>query len=225
MNINVNLRLPICKQADEDFLLPILVDVLAPQLLLDESPDATERDWNEESTEEVEFLVGRVWAERLEWFDAEQAGFDLLKICDQRSGTWAQVLDTLSSDGQSFRRDLQLDDFIPEVVFIHEILLHPEISDRIPVVDAVIRGISTSQSILLMHYEQAENYHLDDREYHELGFKKIARSNLLLRDNHYRYPFAEKHAMGRDVPFSATAEHEEWLLERWEQLVTDHPSL
>ena len=77
----------------------------------------------------------------------------------------------------------------------------------------------------MMHHEQSEPYHLEGWECRDLGFKKIARSNLLIRDNHFRYPFSDEAPTGRDVTYVATAEHEEWLLEQWEKLIIDHPSL
>lgn len=177
-------------------------------------------------SDEPEYLVGRVWAERMDWFYAEECGFNVNSVCDARSGTWTQVLQTLSRNGgRSLRKDLNLDNFVSELVFLHEILIHPELKDRVSVMAAVIRGFTTDNTLILMHHDQSQSYHLEDWECHELGFKKIARSNLLLRDNHYRFPFGDTHVAGRHIDFRATAEHEAWLLEEWQSLMLDHPSL
>lgn len=217
MQINVNIRLPIARQSESDFVVPLLADVVAPgQFSEDSSHDELED----------EFVVGRLWAERLDWSLAESMGYSQLHICDSVSATWVQVYETLvTKRGSRFRKDLNLETFINELIFIHEFLVHPEITDRLPLLDAAINGISGAHSLVLMHYEQGLPHHFDDWEYRDLGFKKIARSNLLIRDNHFRYPFIDAHLGGRNVDFSASAEHEEWLLEQWDNLIADHPSL
>ena len=137
-----------------------------------------------------------------------------------------QVLETLTRNGgRNFRKDLNLDNYINDVVFAHEILIHPEVIDRLAIVDAAMRGISGENSLVLTYHDQSEPHHLEDWEYRDLGFKKIARSNLLLKDNHFRYPFGDSYRSGRNANFRATAEHENWILENWESLITDHPSL
>lgn len=265
MNLSISIRTPISRQEEMDFVVQILVDMLAPnefgleesEPLLEKftvadreyvnSPDATrdsgsgvsqtksmgnppsevvEAEIQNEEDSEVEYLVGRLWAERLDWFLAEACGYSIQSICDERSGTWLQVLETLSRNGgKSFRKDLNLNNHVADVVFIHELLIHPELTDRVALLDAAMREISGEHSLILMYHEQTESYHLEDWECRDLGFKKIARSNLLLRDNHFRYPFGDAHPAGRKVGFTATAEHENWLLEQWDELIVDHPSL
>ncbi len=217
MHVNVNCRVPIARESESDFVVPILVDIVAPGKF---SLDSQHEDLDSE------YVVGRVWAERLDWFLAETLGYNPVHLCDAASATWLQVYETLMSRRRdSFRKDLELDAFVNEIVFIHELLIHPEITDRLPLLDAAILAISGENSLVLMHYEQALPHNMDDWEYRDLGFKKIARSNLLIRDNHFRYPFGDAHGAGRAVEFSATAEHEEWLLDHWNHLITDHPSL
>ena len=217
MYVSVNQRLPVSREDESDFVVQLLVDLMAGDEFVDDN-----------SSDELppEYVVGRVWAERLDWAYAEEIGYSPIVICDQASATWMQVYETICRrDGQDFRRDLGLDNYVSSIIFIHEILLHPEIDDRVAVVDAIIRGMSDDNSVLLMHHEQSETYHLDDWECRDLGFQKIARSNLLIKDNHYRYPFGDKFTAGRNVSLAATAEHESWVLERWEDLIADHPSL
>lgn len=222
MHLNINTRVPIARQCESDFVIQMLVDVMVPG----EFNEVTLSKDDDHEELEPEFVVGRMWAERLDWFAAERCGYSVAAICDQASGTWMQILETLCHrGGESFRKDLGIDSFVSEIVFLHEILLHPEIRDRTSIVDAALRGLSTDNSLLLMYHEQSQAYHLEDWECRDLGFKKIARSNLLLRDNHLRYPFGDHYGAGRRVDFTASAEHEIWLLERWEDLITDHPSL
>jgi hypothetical protein len=255
MKISLSSHRPIARTDELDFVVELLVDVLAsgdfggadeeapePEEINDgefflaaeastdfetrESQANALRRLNLEGNMEAEFLVGRIWAERLDWFHAEECGFEVSSVCDARSGTWMQVLETLSRNaGRTLRKDLNLTNFVSDVVFIHEVLLHPEISDRVSVLDAAIRTMSSDNSLVLMYHEQSETRHLEDWECGALGFKKIARSNLLLKDNHFRYPFGDSHTAGREVDLLATVEHEAWILSQWEELITDHPSL
>ncbi len=217
MHININIRTPVARLSESDFVVPILVDIIAPGKF---STEGAEDD------PLSEYVVGRVWSERLDWALAEAMGISPVQVCDAASATWLQVYETLSTKkGNGFRRDLNLDTFVNELFFIHEFLIHPDISDRVAVLDAVMNGMSGDNSLVLMHYEQGLPHHIDDWEYRDLGFKKIARSSLLIRDNHFRYPFGDLHCGGREVDFSGTAEHEEWLLDHWDNLIADHPSL
>ncbi len=217
MHVNVNCRVPIARESEADFVVPILVDIVAPGQF---------SELSEHDDLDSEYVVGRMWAERMDWCLAERLGYTPVHLCDAASATWIEVYETLMSrQGDKFRKDLNLEDFVCELIFVHEFLVHPDISDRVPLLNAAILGCSGDNSLVLMHYEQALPHHLNDWEYRDLGFKKIARSNLLIRDNHLRYPFGDAHGGGRMVDFSATAEHEEWLLDHWNHLISDHPSL
>ena len=92
-------------------------------------------------------------------------------------------------------------------------------------VDSIIRSITGINSLVLMQYEQGESYHLEDSEYRDLGDCKIARSNLLIKDTSMQYPFAESHPAGQQIKVHGTLEHEQWVFERWEKLLIDHPAL
>jgi hypothetical protein len=237
MHVNVNMRLPIARTTEADFVIPILVDVIAPgafQEVVKRAQNGSRLRGNEagairgDAGEELtpEFVVGRIWAERIDWALAETCGYAGAEICDAASAIWQQVFSTISNKRSSgFRRDLQLDMGVEDLIFIHESLLHPEIQDRVAVMDCVLNSMMGMGSLALMHYEQGMNHHLEDWEYRDLGFKKIARTNLLLRDNHYRYPFGDLHIGGRELEFVASSEHEEWLVQNWDSLLTDHPSL
>ncbi|MCC7335253.1 MAG: hypothetical protein IT422_09155 [Pirellulaceae bacterium] len=217
MQINVNCRIPVARESESDFVVPILVDIVAPGKF---SIDSAHDDLDSE------YIVGRVWAERLDWFLAETLGFSPVHLCDAASSTWLQVYETLMSKKRNgFRKDLHLEDMVDDLVFVHEFLIHPEVPDRLPLLDAALRSISSNQSLVLMYHEPTEPPPVDDWELRDLGFKKIARSSLLLRDNQYRYPFGDAHPGGRAVEFAANAEHEEWLLDHWNSLIADHPSL
>jgi hypothetical protein len=216
MYLNLNQRVPVARQTEADFIVPIIVDVLA-------SPKVDSRKL--ESADDLsDFVVGRVWAERWDLALSEECGYSAIHIGDV-SGVWMQVVETLMRSGRRFRPELGIEGFVSEVVFLHEYLLHPEIDNRVAVVDSIIRALTGINSLVLMQYEQGESYHLEDCECRDLGFCKIARSNLLIKDTSLQYPFAKKKPAGEVVDVHGTLEHEQWLFEHWEKLLIDHPAL
>lgn len=224
MHISIDTRHPVVRQCETDFIVPILADILGFGPFGQPAAEAfLEHDLNGEAVPE-EFLVGRVWAERLDWSEAEECRFPIFAICDAASTTWLQVFETLTKNGRRLRRDLNLDSFVQDVLFVHEFLIHPEVTDRIALLDPVLKAASSSSTLILTYHDQGMSHHLSDAEYRDLGFKKIARSNLLLRDNRFRYPFAEEFPAGREVEFEANAEHEAWLRGQWELLIADNPA-
>ncbi len=249
MHLNLQKRFPLARKSEEDFVVPLMVDVLCygpfdneakgtastqpvrgaqvtqDEQVLDEGDVLNSRHAMQAGEEVNEYLVGRIWAEQLDWAVADACRQSILSVCDAVGAVWMEVLETLTRDGgERFRRELQVESWVEAIIFIHEFLIHPAIPNRIAVLDAAIRSAADMNSLVLMHYEQSLPHHLDDWEYRDLGFKKIARSNLLLRDNHLRYPFAESHPGGCLVDFTANAEHEIWVRENWQQLVADHPA-
>lgn len=235
MNLNISIRTPVARSKATDFIVELLVDFLAPDAFAakadgDRHPQS-QRNASlfpkaAEATEESGYLVGRLWAERLDWLDVQECGQSLQAVCDARSGAWELVLSTLSRNGgATLRADLGLQAFMRDVIFVHELLVHPEVPDRLSLVAAGLAGCAGDSTLILMQHEQGQPHHLEEWECRDLGFKKIARSNLLIRDNRLQFPFANQFPMGRPVEFFATAEHEAWLLERWSELVTDHPAL
>jgi hypothetical protein len=219
MHLNVSHRVPIAREVETDFIVPIIIDVLDDAAV---SKETTDRD--DANAERSEFVVGRLWAERWDLALSEECGYEPIHIADV-SAVWQQVCETLMKGRKQFRSDLGIEGFVSEIVYLHELLLHPEIRDRVAVVDAMIRSLTGINSLVVMQYEQGESHHLEDREYRDLGFCKIARSNLLIKDSSLRYPFSDKHPAGKSVEVDATFEHEQWLLEHWEKLIIDHPAL
>ncbi|MCA9134493.1 MAG: hypothetical protein KDA45_15090 [Planctomycetales bacterium] len=216
MLVNVNIQVPLARLCETDFFVPILADVVAPGVF-------SSKEKREQAP--TEYIVGRVFAQRMDWLLAKTMGYNPLAVCDAASSTWLQLYETLSNKRRNgFRKDLNLDTFIRELFFVQEILLHPDIEDRLAVLDAVLSGMSGDNSLILMQHEPVAEHHLHGWELRDLGFKKIARSNFLLRDNRFRYPFGEAHYGGRSVDFAATAEHEEWLLDHWDSLISHSPS-
>lgn len=251
MHLNVSTRAPIARDTESDFMIPILVDVLAEAVFEDEAAfeNTSHRDSVHEIEEEdsyfsnsenrvspyelntgvygfspADFTVGRVWAERFEVFLADQAGYALPLIADEVSSLWEEIICTLMRGGGfEFKQELGIRDFVTDIVVIHQLLLHPEVPDRLSAIAASIEAISHMNSLVVILHDQSGSHHLQDWELRDLGFKKVARSPLLLRDNHFRYPFSDQFPNGRRVEFHATLEHEQWINEHWNKLLVDNP--
>lgn len=219
MYLNVNQRVPVARETEADFVVPILVDVIA---------FSTSREDGNRIQQVVnppeEYVVGRLWAERWDLSLSEDCGYNPIEIADV-SGVWMQVAETLMRAGKRFRPELGIEGFVLEILFLHEVLLHPAIEDRVAVIDSMIRSLTGINSLVLMQYEQGESHHLEDSEYRDLGFCKIARSNLLMKDTSLRYPFNDQHPGGKKVEIFGTLQHEQWLMDHWEKLLIDHPAL
>ena len=133
MQINVNCRIPVARESESDFIVPILVDIVAPGKF---SIDSAQDDLDSE------YVVGRMWAERLDWFLAETLGYSPVHLCDAASSTWLQVYETLmSKKGNGFRKDLHLEEMVDELIFVHEFLIHPEVTYRLPGLYSALREI------------------------------------------------------------------------------------
>ena len=192
-----NERLPIARQSESDFVVPLIVDALASADAVDASDEIDTQRRSSTEDAEHEWLIGRMWAERWDVGLSLECGFTAEQIGDGVSAVWCQVVETLLRTGGRFRSELQIDSFVSEILLLHELLLHPAIEPRVAVGDAMLRCLTGTGTLVLMQYEQGEPHHLEDREYCELGFRKIARSNLLIKDCSLRYPFAERFPAAR----------------------------
>lgn len=218
MFLKVNNRVPLHRRREADFVVPLVVDVLAEGSFLNADSTEDGRTSDDAHVAAGEFLVGRVEASRLEWCRIEDCSISVRQVCELVSPAWKQVFRTLTRKGKGLRRDLLLDNFVYDIVAMERMLLHPEIVDRVAVLDAVLNATTNMNSLIIARYAPGQPHQLHDWEYHQLGFKKIARSDLLLRNNHLRYPFGDLHPAGRRVDFQANLEHETWFLSQWEEL-------
>lgn len=219
MHLCINQRAPIARETEVDFFSPILVDLFALA-----RPDRSPTHRISELNKQQEFIVGRMWAERWELALSEDCGYQPSEVAEV-SPVWTQVAETLMRGRRKFRSDLGIEGVVLDLLFLHEVLLHPDIEDRVAVMDAMLRPLVGINSLVLMHYEQGESHHLEDHEYRDLGFCKIARSNLLMKDTSLRYPFADQHPAGKSVSLTGSSEQESWLLDNWDKLLSDHPAL
>ena len=93
----------------EDYVRELEVDVLA----------------FDESGQEV--LVGRIAATQVLWADAENDRESLFDICDSDSQGLYEVYRTLTDEQGKIRSDLNADEVVDHIIFVHRIVLHPDL--------------------------------------------------------------------------------------------------
>lgn len=208
MHLRVSYEASLARADDHDYLTEIQVEVMA----FAQSP-------------ERQYVVGRLALDRLNWFDAKMDGRSLAAVCQANSPGWSEVYEILTDGrgGGEFRDDLKLEDFFAELFFIQRLVLHPDVIDRTAVIDAVIRAVTHDNSLVVMAYEPLASTPLTHFELTQLGFKKVCGQPLVLRDNHVRYPFGERHPTGRNVRLAATADQESWVRRQWDRDQKFHP--
>lgn len=223
--LNVNKRIPLVRETESDFVVPILVDVLADvnsDHTISSSSGAKDQVENQEDRP---YIVGRLWAECWEFEYSMQCGYSAIRVADSVSATWEDVVGTLMRSGKRFRSDLDIDDYVTDILFLHKFLFHPDMDRPAVALDAILRALTNEASLVLAQYQPGHDKPWQDWEYRELGFKKIAGSSMLLRNCSYRYPLGDTHPAGKSIQIAASSAHESWVLEQWEQLVLDHPEI
>jgi hypothetical protein len=187
---------------ETDYMVSVNVDVFAHSEFTDD-----------------QYIVGKLSIDRCLWADAENEGFSLLEVCDCDSEGWLQVHQILTERGtdSELRSDLELTAYYTDVFFVYQILFHPDIKDRIAIMDAAIRAVTTMDSVVVMWRDAPQNTPLSDKEFAELGFRKVAGEHLVFRDNHLRNPFDDDYPRGREVEFEGTTEHEDWVTSKWDR--------
>lgn len=166
-----------------------------------------------------EHLVGRVLIDKLFWQTAQIDGEPLAEICDDDSEGWYEVHQAITSpdDPQELSDDLRVAEGVSEVLFVHRVLLHPDISDRVAVLDAIFRAVTDEDAIIVMLHDAPQNTTFTEQEYAALGFAKFAGTDLIYRDCHLLTAFGKANPRGKDVGLAATEEHEKWVHAEWER--------
>lgn len=177
-----------------DYLRPLELDVLG---------------WDDGGQE---VLLGRVGADKLLWFTAELDRVPIFDICDEDSQGWYDVYKALTDEKGRIRDDLGVDEFVDHVIFIYRIVLHPDLEFCR---QAILDTIATlfGQESLTVLWKDLSGF--SESELAQLGFRKIAGEDLIVRHSSYRTVFSELFPKGQPVDFTARVEQGEWVREQW----------
>jgi hypothetical protein len=191
LSLTSTLRSALSRSELEDFVVPVRVNV---------------RSYNLDKNRD--YIVGRIEMDRILWGHAQQLGVPLFEVCDNDSQGMHNMHVILTNGTNDFREDFELDEPTDEVLFVHRMLLHP---DLLPHRTAILNAAITLHSGLTLTTIWQETCGFTDQELYALGFRKIAGEPLFARHWTFANKFEEKHPAGLEVDFEATAAHERWL--------------
>ena len=162
-----------------------------------------------------EYVVGKLAMDQVLWADAVTDEVPLFEVCDADSQGLHEAHVALTGGGQEFRPDLGIDEPTDHVMFLNGAVLHPAIhAYRRGVLDAAF-NLFGEESVAVM-WKDASG--LSEAEMADLGFRKIAGSELVFRHSALRTPFHDAHPTGQDADDAvAGPEQEEWVEKEWER--------
>src|SRR5690348_983962 len=160
-----------------------------------------------------EYIVGKLAVDQVLWMNALMDGVSLFDICDSDSQGLHEVHTILTKGKQEFRPDLRITEITSHVMFVYGAVFHSSIHlYRQGILDAAL-NLFGEDSLAVMWKDTSG---LPEKELAELGFCKIAGSDLIFRHSALRTPFHDTYPTGQDATDAvAKAEAEEWVLQEW----------
>lgn len=161
-----------------------------------------------------EYIVGKLAMDQILWADAIVDGESLFEICDNDSQGLHEVHTILTKGKQEFRADLKINEPVDHAMFLYGAVFHPSIhACRQAILDAAFRLFS-EMSLAVMWKDTSG---LSEAELADLGFCKIAGSDLIFRHSALQTKFAEDHPTGLDANVVALPEYEAWVEQEWKR--------
>jgi hypothetical protein len=153
-----------------------------------------------------EYIVGKLAVDQILWMDAIIDGVSLFDICDNDSQGLHEVHTILTKGKQEFRPDLKIKEITSHVMFVYGAVLHPSIHPyRQGILDAAL-NLFGEESVGVMWKDTSG---LSEAELADLGFCKIAGSELIFRHSALRTPFHDANPTGQNTDDAmAEPEHE-----------------
>jgi hypothetical protein len=162
-----------------------------------------------------EYTVGKLAMDQILWADAVVDGVSLFEVCDSDSQGLHEVHVTLTKGGQDFRPDLRINEVTDHVLFLYGAVFHPSIH---PYRRGILQAAFTlfgEESLAVMWKDTSG---LSEPELADLGFCKVAGSDLIFRHSALRTPFGDRFPRGQgDDDVAASAEVEDWVEREWKR--------
>ena len=160
---------------------------------------------------ENEYVVGKLAVDRILWADAFIDGTALSEICDSDSQSLHEVHSILTKGKEDFRRDLKIEEFTNHVMFLRRAVIHPTLYAYHPGILYASLNLFGEESLAVMRMHTSG---LSESDLADLGFCKIAASELIDRHSSLRTPFNEAHPSGQETGDAvALPEHEAWVMQ------------
>ena len=162
-----------------------------------------------------EYIVGKLAVDQIMWMNAIVDGVSLFEICDNDSQGLHEVHTILTKGKQEFRPDLKIKEITSHVMFVYGAVFHPSIHPyRQGILDAAL-NLFGEESVAVMWKDTSG---LSEAELADLGFCKIAGSELIYRHSALRTPFHDAHPTGQNTDDAvAEPEYEEWVMKEWKR--------
>lgn len=161
-----------------------------------------------------EYTVGRLAMDQILWTDALVDGVSLFEVCDNDSQGLHEVHTILTRGKQDFRPDLRIKEVTDHVLFLYGAVFHPIVHPyRQGILEAAFT-LSGEASLAVMWKDTSG---LSEAELADLGFCKIAGSELIFRHSAMGTPFSERFPQGQDVVVAARPEFEDWVEQQWKR--------
>jgi hypothetical protein len=161
-----------------------------------------------------EYVVGKLALDQILWTEAVVDGVSLFEVCDNDSQGLHEVHTILTKGKQEFRPDLKIQEVTSHVLFLYGAVFHPSIHPfRQGILDAAFR-LFGEESLAVM-WKDASG--LSEAELADLGFCKIAGSDLIFRHTALRTAFSDRFPKGQDTDLVALPEYEEWVEQEWKR--------
>ena len=193
----------VCRQDHADYVREIEIDVLS----YDEDVEDT-------------YIVGKITLNQILWLQAIVDGESLFEVCDADSQALLDIFTILTKGETDFRKDLAIEDVTQDVLFIHRMILHPDVrSSRTGILEAALTLFGEA-SLAVMWMGDVD---FTQAELAQLGFAKIAGTDLIYRHSSRRSQFCDENPRGLDCGLYARPEHEEWVKREWKQLIGYDP--
>lgn len=203
MRLQCRFTAPILRDDLGDYVREIEIDVLS---------------YDEEISDT--YIVGKITLNQILWSQATVDGESLFEVCDNDSQGLHDIYMILTKGKSEFRKDLAIEELFHDVMFVHRFLLHPEAQPfRMGVLEAALT-LFGEQSLAVMWMGEGD---FTPAELAQLGFAKVAGTNLIYRHSFNRSKFSDEHPKGLDCDMNARPEHEEWVKREWKKLVGYDP--
>ena len=168
-----------------------------------------------------EYTVGKLAMDQILWADAIVEGVSLFEVCDNDSQGLHEVHSILTQAGHEFRADLRIRDVTSHVLFLYGAVFHPAIP---PCRQRILQAAFTlfgEESLAVMWKDTSG---LSETELADLGFCKIAGSELIYRHSALRTPFHDAHPTGQNTDAAVVEqEDEEWVMQEWKRFEGVNP--
>jgi hypothetical protein len=149
------------------------------------------------------------------WAEALTDGESLFDVCDADSQGLHEAHVTLTNGGQEFRPDLGIEEITDQVLLFYRAVFHPAVHLYRP---AVLHAAFTLFGELSLAVMWKDTTGLTQADLADLGFRKVAGSDLIFCHSALRTPFGDRFPKGQDIDMAAQPECEAWVEREWNRI-------